>query len=307
MNWFINNGVNIINMSFGHTSGFGQYLSIDAYYDYYVRAAKVIIVKSAGNKGNSLTDYAKVTSPGNGFNIIAVGAIDQEEYVAGFSSYISVNEKKPTLVAVGSGIASIPNIPDPGTNIYHEGTSYAAPMVTGLLAVVMEAMPAVVLHPEIAISAVITGAYRLPTSGTGWDNQAGAGRASCIRTSVTAGLAVTFQNSSNTVGAIVATKSISVLRKRRIRVAVAWLANSDYSGSGSVGTNYVNNYDVRLKNSSGTVVATATSTDNNIEVLEYYVPNGSLLQDFTIEVYLASSRVNTYDDIGAITNYYVSA
>jgi hypothetical protein len=94
MNWFISNNVNVINMSWGSTTSYGSYLALDAFMDYHVRFSLVTIVKSAGNRGDESTDTAKVSSPGNGYNVITVGASDVNKEVASFSSYISNNSHR---------------------------------------------------------------------------------------------------------------------------------------------------------------------------------------------------------------------
>jgi len=120
INWSIENGMHIINMSFG--------VSEDHYALRYAvkQAAKagIIMVASAGNNGGAL-EY-----PAAYKEVIAVGAIDQENRLAAFSSRGS----GLNLVAPGVAIKST----WPG-NQYRvlDGTSMAAAHVTGLYALAL--------------------------------------------------------------------------------------------------------------------------------------------------------------------------
>lgn len=118
-------GANIINLSLG-----GQdYDQVLADSIRRARAKGVIIVASAGNDGEKTVSF-----PANMKEVIAVGAIDANRRVAGFSNMAA----QVKIVAPGVNILSL------GLNngfVYMDGTSMAAPMVSSGLALVKSVNP----------------------------------------------------------------------------------------------------------------------------------------------------------------------
>lgn len=93
------------------------------------RAKGVVIVASSGNDGAD-----EVTFPANMKEVIAVGAVDANHEIAGFSNM----DRGVKIVAPGVNILSL------GVNnrfTYMDGTSMAAPMVTSSLALVKSVNP----------------------------------------------------------------------------------------------------------------------------------------------------------------------
>lgn len=114
----VDNGCKIINMSFG-----------DVVYSHLLREAiaygankGVLFVASAGNSGNQVLHY-----PAAYDQTIAVGATDSTGRLASFSNYGS----KIDLVAPGVNILSLSTFMEYGA---FSGTSFSAPMVSGILA-----------------------------------------------------------------------------------------------------------------------------------------------------------------------------
>lgn len=178
-------------------------------------------------------------------------------------------------------------------------------MVTGCVALLMESKPSMLFSPEMVISSLVAGATKLPSSGAGWDNEAGAGMVNCGVANTVAGYSVSFTNGENNVGNVIASKDLIGIRKSSLRIAVTWLVNSRFtSPTGTAFEGNVTNYNIRLKDANGNVVASATSYDN-IEYLEYFVTGGNFLEAFTVEVYQYSAKKNTYADFGTIAAWYV--
>lgn len=148
----------IINMSGGFEySELKSYNSsyFDKWLDIIISKYNVLFVKSAGNK-----DY--ITSPGNSINSIVVGNLEtKEEYFSSIvhkstnlcmrehSGYIqqpfSLNNK-PDICAPGTYLEFpfiIPNSTTyfPFTKYYPTGTSFSAPIITGVIALICEAYP----------------------------------------------------------------------------------------------------------------------------------------------------------------------
>jgi serine protease AprX len=140
-------GVDIINTSLGYsvfddTLQNYTYAQMDGNTTRISRAADVaaskgiLVVVSAGNKGNTAWKY--ITAPADADSVLAVGAIDQSRLIAGFSSRgpSSDGQVKPSIMAIGSG--TYVAYPD-GTIRQGSGTSYSAPVISGLAACLWQA------------------------------------------------------------------------------------------------------------------------------------------------------------------------
>lgn len=160
--------VNIINMSAGFRY-VGIYENYGSYFDEVSNNTKCTFIISAGNDDET----HKLSRPANGMNVIAVGSCDKDQNVSMFSSYEISDSfcKKPDMVAPGDNITQIPNITRPSN-----GTSFSAPMVTGVLALLMEEFPVLKNNPWLAKTALQAGCDELPSQTSRFDEQAGYGR-----------------------------------------------------------------------------------------------------------------------------------
>ena len=170
--------------------------------------AGVVVVTAAGNFGKNSTtgklQYGAITAPGNAPWVLTVGAYSHEgtitrsdDQMADFSSRgpTAVDYgAKPDVVATGVGIVSLSV---PGSTLYNDypqfllpgstangktpylsltGTSMAAPMVTGTVALMMQANPN--LTPNLAKAIIEYTAqnygYDPLTQGAGFLNAKGA-------------------------------------------------------------------------------------------------------------------------------------
>jgi len=178
----------IISMSFG-----GGYPYISDLITQAITNAQddygVIFVASAGNDG---PNYFTGSTPASGIDVISIGATDQNDDLASFSSwgptfgYLGY----PDVVAPGVNIIStdakdsiiskeeryIGNYFDYSGNADYiplSGTSMSAPMVSGALAILKEAYPN--LTPETARIALIEGARKLSSEADDDNLKSGAG------------------------------------------------------------------------------------------------------------------------------------
>lgn len=125
--WAISNNLNILNMSLGGTKGSKTLeKAVDNAYN-----SGILLVASAGNRGYINKDT--ISYPAAYDSVIAVGAIDDQNIRANFSS----GGRDLELVAPGLEIQSTV----PGGYGYDNGTSMAAPHVTGIASLVLEANP----------------------------------------------------------------------------------------------------------------------------------------------------------------------
>lgn len=132
--WFLENGADIINMSFGEDGNYGYRTSRTKYLDYIITNYDVAIVAAAGN--NDGGNY-KVSNPGCGYNIITVGAANGDLMHLSYSSYLIDNDiiSKPNIITVGESLTIAEQ--------YYglSGTSMSCAAVTGMIGMLFEAYP----------------------------------------------------------------------------------------------------------------------------------------------------------------------
>lgn len=144
-------GVDIINSSLGYNtfdnaSANHSYSDLDGNTTIITQAADIaaskgiLVVNSAGNEGNSSWKY--VLAPADGDSVLAVGSVDP----AGVHFFNSSKGPaydgriKPDVAAQGNSV--VVASPAGGTQI-GSGTSFAAPMITGLAAGLWQAFPSI--------------------------------------------------------------------------------------------------------------------------------------------------------------------
>jgi hypothetical protein len=98
----------------------------------------LVVVNSAGNEGGSSWYY--ITAPADGFNVIAVGAVNSQGVPAGFSGHgpTADGRIKPNVSAQGEGTYFANT---DGTFGYGNGTSFSSPIMAGMLACLWQSRP----------------------------------------------------------------------------------------------------------------------------------------------------------------------
>ena len=137
MLWAVNKGAKIINISLGQADANPNQNKLNLMLDYASEKYKTIFVVAAGNENASAVQGA----PSGQFNGFTVGATFGANFdkVTVFSNYSTDADRrsKPDVVAPGQGVTlALANYASTGVayNSQGEGTSFAAPMVGGLLA-----------------------------------------------------------------------------------------------------------------------------------------------------------------------------
>ncbi|TVR77076.1 MAG: T9SS C-terminal target domain-containing protein [Chitinophagaceae bacterium] len=142
-------GADILNTSLGYTR-FDDAQMNYSYQDMTGAVARIsiaadlaakrgmVVVNSAGNSGNSSWRY--ISAPADGRFVIAVGAMDDKEVRAGFSSVGPSYDGrvKPDIMAMGRGTAIVSLNNQLRTA---NGTSFSAPVVSGLIAALWQTNP----------------------------------------------------------------------------------------------------------------------------------------------------------------------
>lgn len=104
----------------------------------FVRETGILVVASAGNEGNN--EWGNIITPSDAFGSIAVGAVDGIGNYVGFSSRgpSADGRVKPDVAAVGLGTVIQSANGGIGTA---NGTSLSAPLISGMLACLWQALP----------------------------------------------------------------------------------------------------------------------------------------------------------------------
>lgn len=317
----IERGVSIINFSVGYTyydiygnlaPGNSSYNDEDWLVDQAINNYGIVFVNSAGNSG----DYIK--SPGKAYNAITVGNCDtttSSPYSMAYSSSFREDDdlaNKPEIVAPGTQI-SFPPINSVASLSYNSGTSFSAPIVSGVAAQMIQCMPTLKL-PSASQNAFGGKTYyntvkALILLGANYQSISTTNNVSKTSGNISSSL---YREKSG-AGLLDAKKTIDIIRGNGY---VLHIQNIDMSSNGTSpdGMNsylsfrtgdkirsvlcyskidrYRNlNLDLYIYNSNMAHQAYSTSTRNNVEIVEYEVPSsdGYLI---SADVYTSSGTVS---------------
>ena len=294
MEWLLDNGVDIINMSFGYIYSLGTYNSLSAYVDYIIAQNYVIVVAASGNYGDG---NGKICNPGLAYNAITVGSVNSSDCLSNYSSYI-VDEGpiKPTIAMYG-GIGLYDN---EDTTIH--GTSCSAALTTGFITWLLEQQSSFLINKEQLMALICANAVDpinddIPLD-NGFSNPLGAGifnYGNIISNLSNSGM--TYYSGNYELGTTIYTKTVYLTKGQSIRAAIATVASSDGTVDGLAFTDY----DLFIKSSTGEVLNFAYSENSVIEVVDW---EATMNGNYKIEIVVASNRVKTRDYIGYAYRIY---
>ena len=153
LEWLEEMGADVVNSSLGYFAWY-RFADLDGKTSKVTVAANLAVQKgmsvviAAGNLGTQPTSDAlglpgRITPPADGFDVLAIGAVDRDGEVSPFSSRGPTFDGriKPDLMAMGAGVTSINSTTRGGFSSDHNGTSSATPLAAGAAALLMEAFP----------------------------------------------------------------------------------------------------------------------------------------------------------------------
>ena len=153
LEWLEEMGAAVVSSSLGYADWY-RFADLDGKTSKVTIAANLavqkgmVVVIAAGNLGAQPPSEAlglpgRITPPADGFDVLAVGAVDRDGQVLPFSSQGPTFDGriKPDLVAMGASVTSINSTARGGFSSNHLGTSAAAPLAAGIVALLMEAFP----------------------------------------------------------------------------------------------------------------------------------------------------------------------
>ncbi len=149
-------GVSVINMSLGYPRGkdcTNWYSARERWLDHICTQHEISVVKSAGNTYGDMDDGGNVTDPGLAYNVVTVGGILDNDT----GTNLSDDRVLPESSSGNGGNAGCakPDVMAP-CNVYGKvGTSYAAPVVTGVIAQMQQCKPICKQRPWL-VKAVLT-------------------------------------------------------------------------------------------------------------------------------------------------------
>lgn len=245
---------------------------IDRYFDTVAwNSPYITSVQIAGNSGG------RVSSPGLSYNSITVGAFDDkgttslsDDAMAPYSGYINGNNymEKPEVAAPGSNIDSLKN----GYPYYGNmgsGTSYAAPMVTGEIADIMQRNTNLLSWPEAVKAIVMASASHNIEGSSELSDKDGAGgitvdRADNIARGYGGRWGGNYYACTFTTPYTLTTMSLTAGVKTRVVMAFSTDPNDpnyDFYPSADL--------DIQIKGPSGSLIDGSYSSRNTYEIVEF--------------------------------------
>ncbi|MCK4388118.1 MAG: S8 family serine peptidase [Dehalococcoidia bacterium] len=255
------------------------------YFDHIAYEWNRLPVCSAGNDGEN-PSYPYVGSPALAWNVLAVGGIDDDnsadwsdDEIADFSSWKNPrtphnDREKPEVCAPAVYIRTT----TPGGGFANvQGTSFAAPQVAGIAALLIEKNPSLKNYPELLKAIIMATANHNVDNDFPWeqeDDDDGVGTVNAWEAYKCVDQGWTW--SGDKVEAdLPFTIPFYARAGETVRFVINWLAHTDYDGSGDYGLRA----DLRLDILGGpyypywpTTYGTSNSYDSAWEVVQFTAP-----------------------------------
>ena len=278
-------GARILNLSWGADIGLVPGVN-DRFYDNLWYSRTRFIVKSSGNLVN-------ITSPGLAYNVITVGNFDDkntpgwgDDVMNPSSSWkesdpdTNPNDReKPEVVAPGTNINStIPDNPDTQaeewTGSIGTGSSFSAPVVTGIAAQIMQRRFSLQQWPEIVKAVIMASAVNNIEGNERLSEYDGAGGVSAkhaddIASSWGGGIGGDQEYFCSTTPSRETVASLNLRTDRLFRAVIVWAQNTSYV---NYATEPVADLDLVVIGPDEEVVTGSYSEDNTYEIVQFMPP-----------------------------------
>ena len=301
--------VDVINHSCGFKNGekegFGRYTyASSGYVDKRILDSGVPFVNSYGNEDTS----PRICNPAQAINAISVGAVDSSLSWAGLNSAGPIGEYRelldnPTVSAPGEALFDfarqrddISDLGDTKTDMWLSGTSISAPIVTGIVALLIQEFPSLRGHAE-AIQSILRVSSR-------------AGVANYQRARMAARNWVNFTIPAGALnGEVLKSVSVSASMNERISMASFVAFNGVYAPNGYFVDPELpvppedirfSRMRLRLRDPSGEVVAESAGT-TSFASLEYV--NGGAYKKYRLEAVLEGGKGGDSPELGSLAYF----
>jgi subtilisin family serine protease len=280
MEWALDEGADIFNLSWGGNTDL-QMDDLARYTDHVVWNHLRTVVVSAGNI-NDNNPLGNVDSPGIAYNVITVGAINDQgtsnwsdDNMASFSCYRNPSNafgarEKPEVVAVGchaneGGMYST-TMRDPFYGPVGVGTSYSAPAVAGEAALIMDRNGTLAAYPEVVKAVIMASAVHNIEGNSRLSDKDGAGAIDCWEADeiVWAGHFATNTVYRESLGNWSWNYTINASAGRKVRVVLCWMSHG--------GNAPESDFDLRIYDSRGSYITGSTSRGGTFQIAEFTAP-----------------------------------
>ncbi|MGE0482010.1 MAG: S8 family serine peptidase, partial [Phycisphaerae bacterium] len=271
-------GVNVLNLSWGADIG-GVMSARERFYDALSLNGRVLIVKSAGSTGPLCGGTGRVSSPGNAYNLLAVGAFDDRA-----NPIWSGETMQPCSAGIDPaslhGDREKPEVAAPGVNIMTtsiaapwltqlSGTSVAAGFASGTAALAMQRNLNLRTRPEALKSILMATAVHNVEGATRLSEFDGAGGIDAYRAfQIAGGTQGSWKHAVYTCAspAVLDFAVMPLVAGKRTRVVISWGVDPAYAQYAQQPNA---DLDLQILSPTGASVAISASWDNGYEICEF--------------------------------------